>query len=502
MRRLRSKPVTTPRFSHTVATRRTLLPFVCLLALALGGCGIATGTGRDPGSPSAAPSSATASATTPVPDADAAQGPSQTANPAMPTTTASGSGAEAHPDAAEKTALADKYGLTSASPRPPVTIPDLGMTQKPLPDADGLAFVAGMGPGWNLGNTFDAIDGGVTDELSYETLWSGAATTRELIRAVREKGFRTLRLPVSWHNHVSGEDHVISKAWLDRVQEVVDWALAEDMVVILNIHHDNNPDFLYPDTAHYAASAHYMERIWTQLAARFGDYDERLVFEAMNEPRLSESATYAWWISTAAEEGVDAVDCINRLNQLFVDTIRASGKTNRTRWLMVPGYCASPQFAVIPEFTLPTDAANPNGSRIMVSAHAYTPYAFALQAPAESGGTDRFKISSAYFTKDIDAALESLYKRYTSQGIPVVIGEFGSRAKGENLQDRVEHAAYFAAAARIRGMTCVWWDNNAFSGDGEIFGLIDRASLTWRHEPIADAIVRYAGSPQTGRTGK
>lgn len=483
MRFLRSTQL--PREVRHTISGRNRWPFrmlASLLALTLCGCGAtdgaSAGSSLPPASTSAASTSAasTSAASTSPSSALAAPGESS-----------------ASPNAAEKSALADKYGLASASPLPTVTIPDLGMTQKSLPVSDGLAFVAGMGAGWNLGNTFDAIDGNVADELDYEKMWNGAVTTRELIRAIRGKGFRTLRLPVSWHNHVTGSDHTISTAWLDRVQGVVDWAIAEDMVVILNIHHDNSPKFLYPDTAHFEASAHYVERIWTQLSERFGSYDERLVFEAMNEPRLTESAEYAWWITTAVEEGLDAVDCINRLNQLFVDTVRKNGKANASRWLMVPGYCASPQFAAIPEFVLPSDSSNPSTSRIIVSAHAYTPYAFALQAPAESGGTDRFKITSSYFTKDIDAALETLYKRFTSQGIPVVVGEFGSRAKGDNLQDRVDHAAYFAAAARARGMTCVWWDNNAFSGDGENFGLIDRASLEWRYEAIADAVVRYAG---------
>ena len=488
------------RCPHTTSFRKTLAALLIplLAAGSFSGCGnlssrasagasttaSATGTVA-----SSAASSSASNASTSASDASpSASGPSATPTDASPAASTSSNGTDA---------LADKYGLTSASPTPSVVIPDIGATSAEMPDNEDLRFVRDMTLGWNLGNSFDAIDGSPASELDYESMWNGAKTTKELLAAIRAKGFRTVRIPVSWHNHVDGDDYTIRKPWLDRVQEVVDWALAEDLYVILNIHHDNSPKFLYPDTAHFDVSSRYVARIWAQLSERFQDYGDHLVFESMNEPRLTESAQYQWWISMASEECRDAVDCINRLNQLFVDTVRKSGGQNETRRLMVPGYCASPQFAAIDEFVLPTDPVKSNGNRILVSAHAYTPYNFALQGPNETGSIDTFKIKNPYSTKDIDTALEGLYRKFVSKGIPVVIGEFGSRAKGENLQARVDHAAYFVMAARARGMTCVWWDNNAFDGTGENFGLIDRASLAWKQEPIADAMVRYAGKAAT-----
>ena len=166
-----------------------------------------------------------------------------------------------------------------------VTIPEVVIEPKEIPDTDGMAFVRNMKVGWNLGNTFDAITNAQKeDELSIEWSWCGEKTTKEMIDAVKAAGFQTLRLPVSWHNHVSGDQYTISAAWLDRVQEVLDYAIDNDMYVILNIHHDTDLEYCYPDKEHLEQSLSYMTSIWEQLADRFGGYDDHVIFESINEP--------------------------------------------------------------------------------------------------------------------------------------------------------------------------------------------------------------------------
>ena len=117
-----------------------------------------------------------------------------------------------------------------------------------MPDSDAIALVRDMKIGWNLGNTLDASsDNNRSDELSYESLWCGIKTTKEMIDAVKNAGFRTVRIPVSWHNHVTADgSYTISQVWMDRVQEIVDYAIEDDMYVILNIHHDNNENYIFP----------------------------------------------------------------------------------------------------------------------------------------------------------------------------------------------------------------------------------------------------------------
>lgn len=359
-----------------------------------------------------------------------------------------------------------------------------------IPDNEALAFVADMRLGWNLGNTFDAANCSVCDETAYESAWVGVVTTREMIHMIADAGFHTIRIPVSWHNHVDENDR-ISKAWMDRVQEVVDWAIEEKLYVILNIHHDNEKGFMYPAYEHLERSKKYVRTIWEQIAERFAAYDERLIYETMNEPRHVDT-DHEWKIDVDSDVGREGIDCINQLNQTAVDTIRANKKGyNPSRYIMVPGYCASPEYALTDGFVVPADSGEA-ANRILISVHAYTPYHFALAGEEVQGSTERFSISEKLQTADIDDFMKNLYDKYVSQGIGVVIGEFGARAKGDNLEARVEFAAYYVARARSFGMTACWWDNNSFHGDGENFGILDRGKNEFRYPQIVEQMACYS----------
>lgn len=370
-------------------------------------------------------------------------------------------------------------------------IPDVAAEAYEIPDNEALAFVRDMKIGWSLGNTLDAfLTGGYANELDSETCWVSVATTKEMIDDIYAAGFRTMRVPVTWHGHFVDDDFTISEVWLNRVQEIVDYGIDNGMYIILNIHHDTQEDCYFPDTAHLEQSIRYITAIWTQLSVRFADYDEHLIFEGMNEPRLVGSS-HEWWIDNNSEECLDAIACINTLNQVFVNTVRAGGGNNGSRYLMVPGYDASPDGALHNDFVLPMDPGEAE-NRIIVSVHAYTPYNFALQSPGDSGSKSTFDAGETSSTRDIDYFMNKLYDRYISQGIPVVIGEFGARDKDHNTQDRVDYAAYYIAAARARGITCLWWDNGAFDGTGENFGLYYRRGGYFVYPDIVAALMKYA----------
>lgn len=369
-------------------------------------------------------------------------------------------------------------------------IPVPEWTAKEIPGNEALAFVEKLQLGWNLGNTFDASNCNVSDELEYESAWVGVLTAKEMIHTIANAGFRTIRIPVSWHNHVDENDQ-ISKAWMDRVQEVVDWSLEEGLHVIINIHHDNEEGFLYPSYEQLERSKEYVRTIWEQIAERFAEYDERLVYETMNEPRHVET-DHEWQIDVNSETGKECIDCVNQLNQTAVDTIRANKKGyNLSRYIMTPGYCASPDYALADDFILPADSGEAK-NRILVSVHAYTPYLFALAGKEIEGSTERFSIAEQDGTADIDAFMGKLYDKYISRGIGVVIGEFGAQVKGDNAQARTEFAAYYVARARSFGMTACWWDNNAFGGEGENFGLLDRKENQIRYPQIVKQMVYYS----------
>ena len=366
-----------------------------------------------------------------------------------------------------------------------IVIPEYHLNiEHEIPDNEAMRFVRNMRVGWNLGNTFDAYDDGghVKNHMDMEGYWCGTKTTAEAINAVHDAGFNTLRIPVSWHNHVD-ENYQIDQQWLDRVAEVADYALANDMYVIINIHHDTHKQFYYPDEARYAQSEKYMIAIWSQVAQRFADYDDHVIFESINEPRLRDTSL-EWYVDVNKAQSISSVKVINRLNQVFVDTVRASGGNNATRYLMVPGYAASVAGVTNEYFVMPEDTAD---NRIIISVHAYTPYSFALDAK----GTGKFDAADINFSQEIPIFIESLYDNFIAKGIPVVIGECGSVNKN-NLQDRVNHISYFVYHASARGIPCIWWDNHAFKGNGELFGIIDRKNAVVVHPEIVEAMMKYA----------
>ncbi len=359
-------------------------------------------------------------------------------------------------------------------------IPDMPSGTFDIPDNEAMAFLRRMGTGWNLGNTFDAYIEGRYG-LSSETCWGNPRTTQALFEAVAEAGFGFVRIPVSWHNHVD-QAFTVDSEWMDRVQEVVDWALDAGLIVILNTHHDLSERFYYPDSAHLETSLRYVRTVWAQVAERFADYDERLVFEGLNEPRLAGSP-YEWSFNTLILEVKDAADCLNRLNQAFVDTVRAAGGENTDRYLGVPGYAASPEGSDSDLFVLPSDTAE---NRIMVSVHAYSPYNFALNAH----GTDEFVPSRPADRTGVMQPIKRIYDRWIRNGIPAYLGEWGTVDKG-NLQARVDHAALFVSAAAQWNIPVCWWDNGALHSNGENFRIIDRRTLTWDFPVLLETIMRY-----------
>ncbi len=368
------------------------------------------------------------------------------------------------------------------------TIPILNLDSFDIPQNDGLKMVKNMKIGWNLGNTFDAVDCDefIADKLDYESAWSGVKTTSEMIKMVKDAGFNTIRIPVSWHNHVN-EDYKIDKAWLKRVNEVVDYCISSGLYVIINIHHDIDKKYIYPSTKYKESSLKYIEVIWEQLSEKFKKYDEKLIFEAINEPRLV-NTNFEWWLDVNNQDCIDAVEMINLYNQRFVDVVRKSGRNNTKRYLMVPSYAASPEYALNDLFKLPNDISK-NNNKIILSVHAYTPYNFALQSHKEGGSVSNFSIDNAQSTKDIDDFLDRLYKKFILNGVPIIIGEFGARDKMFNLKDRVDYSSYYVSSAMARGITCCWWDNNAFFGNGENFGLLDRKTLEWKYPDIVVALM-------------
>ena len=370
-----------------------------------------------------------------------------------------------------------------------------------LKNADTEAILEDMGLGWNLGNSLDATGG---SGLNTETSWSNPKTTQALIDKVKSLGFNTVRVPVSWGKHVSGDNYTIDSAWLARVKEVVDYCYKNDMYVILNIHHDTKSSAsasgagYYPRSSAYSSSEKFVTSVWSQMAEYFKDYDYHLIFETLNEPRLIGTG-YEWWFNkwSIPSEVKDAIDCINKLNQKAVDTIRATGSNNRGRLIMCPGYDASIDGATVSGFKLPTDISG-NKNRIAVSVHAYSPYNFAMNVG--SGSTSSYTYSIKNELQDLFNTLKSTFR---DKGIPVVIGEFGSTDKN-NTAERVKWATDYTALAKKNNIPCVLWDNNAFARyngssivlNSEYHGYINRKdnTVTSPAKDVIEALMKPYGN--------
>jgi len=349
-------------------------------------------------------------------------------------------------------------------------MPRSGEADPVIPDTPGMRMMQAMGPGWNLGNTLDSFSAGVTAGLESETSWGNPVTTQAMVQMLQDAGFTCLRVPITWWNHLR-EDGGIDPAWMDRVQQVVDYGYGIGMYVILNMHHDDDFGGYIPDRAHEAQVTAQYTRMWAQIAARFQGYGERLLFEAFNEPRVP-GHLLEWAGGTPSQR-----DVVNRLNAAFVETVRQSGGNNATRWLVLPTYAASREPVTLWGMKLPAD------DRLIVTIHAYYPFAFAMDNPDASTYGDKEK-------KALEKMLGRIYDYYVKKGVPVYLGEFGAIDK-KNTDDRVRYSADYAAIARRYGMQVAWWDNGLTAEEeynGASFILLDRRNLRWAFPEIVEAI--------------
>ena len=334
-------------------------------------------------------------------------------------------------------------------------------------DIPSTELVKEIKVGWSLGNTLDSTGGSGVDS---ETSWGNIVTTKEMITTVKDAGFNIIRIPTTWGIHMD-ENNVVDEAWMNRVQEVVDYAYSQDMFVILNIHHEEWHDPYYETEAE---ATEKLKALWTQIGTHFAGYNERLIFEGLNEPRKRNTGV-EW--NGGDDEGHEVV---NHFNAAFVETVRGLGGNNAKRHLMIPGYAASSSDSALKAIKIPE-----GDDKIIISVHAYTPYAFAL---SDDFSARKFSPDDTS-ANDIIYLMDTLKTNFIDKGTPVIIGEFGARAKA-NEDIRAEWATFYVSKAKEIGVPCLWWDNGAFSGNGENFGILNRSSCTWEYPVIVEGLMK------------
>jgi len=336
-----------------------------------------------------------------------------------------------------------------------------------LADESAADFVAKIKIGWNLGNTLDAHPNG-------ETSWGNPRTAKAMITALKENGFNIIRIPVSWYQAAPKPDYTISNTWMNRVKEIVDYAVDNNLYIILNSHHDENI-FKFMDKD-MEESKKAFKAVWEQIAETFRDYDYKLIFEDLNEPRTRGSANE--WNGGTAEERKN----LNEMHQIFVDTVRASGGNNEKRILMVSTYAASVESAAVNGLVIPNDPSN-SINKFIVSTHSYSPYMFALN---EDKSVNKWSKNNSGDTSPITTWIDRVNTAFVSKGYPVIGGEFGALDKS-NEDVRAEWAEFYVSSARAKGIKCIWWD------DGGNFRLFNRNNRTFYFPKIHEGLMRGAG---------
>ena len=361
----------------------------------------------------------------------------------------------------------------------------------PDPDDDdgheqAAEAVKNMGPGWNLGNTLDSYGSWIGDHQpsdKYETAWGQPVTDAHLFQALKAKGFGAIRVPVTWYQHMQA-DGTVDEDWMNRVQQIVDYVLDAGMYCILNLHHDTGAhseawvvaDWNVYNDNNAAMKARY-EYLWTQIANRFRDYGEKLLFEGYNEML---DPGFHWTQPTSAA----SYNAVTVWAESFVRAVRATGGNNQWRNLVINTYSAAHSQQTLSNFRMPeVDGGHQN--HLIAEVHSYDPY-------------DWVNTYKNTWTTECHNELVAMFQRLQtyifSMGYPVIIGEYGTNGANETTINAKSSAAAKAEAGRQAadmsrlcrqyGAACFYW-----------MGLIDgadraEATFKWTMEQVADSIVK------------
>ena len=347
---------------------------------------------------------------------------------------------------------------------------------------NSVDFFNQINVGMSIGNTLDSWPGGD------ETEWGNPKITKELLKAIKDKGFNAIRLPVTYYKTIgNAPKYLIKSTYLKRVKQVVDYAMELDLFVIINMHHEGDwlkpiqfeDDGVTPKTDEFNEMLAKYKACWTQIANAFKDYGEKLIFEAHNE--LRDGSNWSGYY--------EAWDSICDINDAFVSAVRSTGSNNEKRYLVLKGYAAGSSPQIVNGFRIPEDPSN----HLAFSLHAYDPGTFCF-GPSTNGGTgdtDKFTDAMAETLKnDLTRLMERVKKKFINNKIAVIVGEMGSVNK-DNTADRVKHVKTYLSTCGEYGVKCFFWDNGIFekSNAKEAFGLINRYTYKWMFEEVADALV-------------
>lgn len=336
-------------------------------------------------------------------------------------------------------------------------------------------LVEDMTFGWNLGNTLDVCqadrdgDGKINEHVEAgekvdETLWGNPKATKELFTSLKKNGVNAVRIPVTWRDHMDSNGN-IDREWMDRVQQVVDYAYSQGMYVIINVHHDGGGDpkfgawIIEESQNDYNTFLKKYKNVWKQIAERFKNYSDYLIFESMNEVGFD---------MLYNKNKADAYNLINKINQDFVDIIRATGGNNAKRHLLIAGYYTDIERTCDSLYKMPDDKAG----RCILSVHYYTPWDFCTCDRKHTWGTN----SEVW---QMETLIGKMKKNFVDKGIPVIIGEYA--ASGSDLSSCIFFIEKLNKLCSDYGIATFIWDSGS---------QVNRKTYKWRTPQYLEALKR------------
>lgn len=338
-------------------------------------------------------------------------------------------------------------------------------------------LVSEMKLGWNLGDTLDVCaadrdgDGKINEapaegEEVDETLWGNPKVTKKLFEKIKNDGFNSVRIPITWRDHLgNAPDYKINDNWMNRVEEVINYAYSLDMYIIINVHHDGGGD---PNFGAWIRNASYdydgviekYKALWNQIADRFKNYSDLLIFESMNEVGFDDL------------RGPENYEVLNKINQEFVNLIRSSGGNNPKRHLLIAGYYTDITMTCSSNFKMPNDPEN----RCILSLHYYTPWQFCTTTQQHNWGSEAE-------VREMERLITNMTDKFTDNSIPIIIGEYGT-ARGNDEASRVYFSEMFVKLCHENNIPAFLWDNGSE---------LDRNKLEWHNPKLPEALNRAIG---------
>lgn len=336
-------------------------------------------------------------------------------------------------------------------------------------------LVEDMTFGWNLGNTLDVCqadrdgDGKINEHVEAgekvdETLWGNPKATKDLFTSLKKNGVNAVRIPVTWRDHMDSNGN-IDREWMDRVQQVVDYAYSQGMYVIINVHHDGGGDpkfgawIIEESQKDYNTFLKKYKNVWKQIAERFKNYSDYLIFESMNEVGFD---------TLYNKNKADAYNLINKINQDFVDIIRATGGNNAKRHLLIAGYYTDIERTCDSLYKMPDDKAG----RCILSVHYYTPWDFCTCDRKHTWGTNSE-------VRQMETLIGKMKKNFVDKGIPVIIGEYA--ASGSDLSSCIFFIEKLNKLCSDYGIATFIWDSGR---------QVNRKTYKWRTPQYLEALKR------------